>query len=284
MDKDRIEDIFLTYANHPLRNNPEKVYEMFKEFKSLNIEMDSVTDSLIRDVNKHFVTFVKCNDLKTAQEIQKKTKFMDRWNTRAFQMAFEGVYGYRGGYCEKECPWSFETKRKAMLGEKHFVGPERLYCYECDQLFFRDMLTGIVEGKEYSTIAGGELKALMVNAYFAITKRIVPFGQSLKEVLVFYPKRSLYNETSDRGRFAFLYLHEIVAFSLTEFLVNSDRRKLKFCEECNNFYISQTIRPSRFCSDKCRLAWHNRKRIESGQAKEYKKMKRTEGAKASYYG
>jgi hypothetical protein len=78
---------------------------------------------------------------------------------------------------------------------------------------------------------------------------------------------------------------EIMAYCAVEFLKHPANKKLIHqCDQCKNFYISKTIRTSKFCSDRCRLAWHNRKRIESGKAKEYKRRKRAEGAKESYYG
>jgi hypothetical protein len=77
----------------------------------------------------------------------------------------------------------------------------------------------------------------------------------------------------------------ILSFCVVEFFREpNNRARIKKCEECGNFYISQRLTPSRFCSTKCRLAFHNRKRIESGDNRKYKEKKRKEGAKASYYG
>jgi hypothetical protein len=65
---------------------------------------------------------------------------------------------------------------------------------------------------------------------------------------------------------------------------NIFRDFLHNCQNCENFYFPKTKRKSKYCSDKCRLAFHNRKRIKSGIAKDYKRKKRREGAKESYYG
>jgi hypothetical protein len=76
-----------------------------------------------------------------------------------------------------------------------------------------------------------------------------------------------------------------ISFLLIKFLMLPNSTKLIHqCDECREIYISITIKSRRFCSDKCRLSYHNRKRIESGEAKEYKRKKRMEGAKESYYG
>lgn len=71
-----------------------------------------------------------------------------------------------------------------------------------------------------------------------------------------------------------------------EFLIISENKKLIHqCDECEKFFISKTVRKQRFCpGNKCRLSYHNRKRIRSGEAKEYKRKKRKGGAKKSYYG
>ena len=68
------------------------------------------------------------------------------------------------------------------------------------------------------------------------------------------------------------------------FRIKDSYKYIKICDECHKFYISKIVRPQRFCSSKCRLKWNNRKRIESGENKEYKRQKRAEGAKESYYG
>lgn len=74
-------------------------------------------------------------------------------------------------------------------------------------------------------------------------------------------------------------------YCFVEFVkVPENKKRLKSCQECQKFYISKTLRESKFCSDHCRLKYHNRQRIESGENAEYKRQKRREGAKESYYG
>ncbi|MFC1880960.1 hypothetical protein ACFL2S_05605 [Thermodesulfobacteriota bacterium] len=80
--------------------------------------------------------------------------------------------------------------------------------------------------------------------------------------------------------------HAVILYFFFEFLKISENKKLIHkCDECEKFFISKTARKQRFCpGNKCRLSYHNRKRIRSGEAKEYKRKKRKEGAKGSYYG
>jgi hypothetical protein len=56
------------------------------------------------------------------------------------------------------------------------------------------------------------------------------------------------------------------------------------CKYCDKYFISNTKRKAKFCSKKCRQDWNNTKRIQSGEHREYKRKKRLEGAKESYYG
>ena len=81
------------------------------------------------------------------------------------------------------------------------------------------------------------------------------------------------------------YVLGTLLYSLGKFLISKENVKLiRKCMNCRKFYLAKTARPSKFCSSNCRLAWHNRKRIKSGEARKYKAKKRREGAKESYYG
>jgi len=80
-------------------------------------------------------------------------------------------------------------------------------------------------------------------------------------------------------------LTNVLVYCVIQFLKSERNRKLlSKCDECDGFFLKPRLAKQRFCSDKCRLALHNRERIKSGKAKAYKRKKRKEGAKASYYG
>jgi hypothetical protein len=74
----------------------------------------------------------------------------------------------------------------------------------------------------------------------------------------------------------------------------SDERSLKLfykCEgeKCGKYFFAKRVKKRgkggiRFCSSKCRLDFHNRKRIETGAHAAYKRRRRAEGAPESYYG
>lgn len=119
-----IQDIFLTYANYSLKENPKKLYEIFEKFNALDIYIDRQYE--IPNIIRHFIALLKSDDLRAAYEICRKAKLEEEpssvkgfnppcepftfWNTRDCKIAYEGIYGYRDGYCEDKCSWASEKK------------------------------------------------------------------------------------------------------------------------------------------------------------------------------
>jgi len=216
-----------------------------------------------------------------------------------YDIAYQTV---KGCGCEIHC-CSYETEkiRWGLFGRSGMLeGPKRLRCHECDQLYFQFVLIETLRGKEYRFIEHFEYMLDLCNDNI-ITRKEIHLKEIGKDSLgwplsytlatrerIEYPLRpgmttNKINSYYDFNPFRIALLCSAFK-SLVDFLLDNDRRKLKYCDECENFFISKTIRASRFCSDKCRLAWHNRKRIESGEHRDYKRKKRKEGAKESYYG
>lgn len=79
---------------------------------------------------------------------------------------------------------------------------------------------------------------------------------------------------------------QVLAYCIISFLeLERSRKLIHRCKMCNVFFIPQRIGNNKFCPGKnCRRDFHNRNRIKSGEAKEYKRKKRAEGAPKSYYG
>lgn len=85
------------------------------------------------------------------------------------------------------------------------------------------------------------------------------------------------------------YYDVAIAFCLFEFFRDENNQKyLKKCANCHKFFLRKTLRDekteNRFCSPKCKRDFHNQLNIESGKHAEYKRKKRREGARESYYG
>ena len=195
--KDGIENIFLTYANHSLKHHPENLRKIFEMFNSQNINIDESAQTAISNIINHFITLVKCKDLIAANDVRKNAKLDSEGEKRNFEIAFEGIFGFRDGYCEKRiCSWRKE--KEVVLDCKMFIGPERLKCYECDQLYFKNILAGIEEGKEYKNIANDGFVNLIANAYTGLEKGVTiitegrPIKELLEEVLFFNPNATIY--------------------------------------------------------------------------------------------
>lgn len=66
--------------------------------------------------------------------------------------------------------------------------------------------------------------------------------------------------------------------NFVEFLASQNLKKIKKCPSCGKFFVAKRARKdNKYCSPRCRLAFHNRERIKSGKAKEYMKNGRKMG-------
>ena len=225
------------------------------------------------------------NDTNKLLPDRKTELYLSSWFTNRdwFESAYLGVHGYyNGNYknnywsdSEGDCCVSECDPGKAKVLDKHFFkGSDRLKCHECDQLFYARILDSIIQGKEYSEIAGFDM--LLSDASQCviwntdINKNISnkPFNENLIEVfgftlhgLIECPDRS-----DHEGRLS-EFVNGLVGYSLTNFLLKNDRRKIKKCQKCDIYYLSKTTRQSIYCSDKCRRDFHNRQRIEDNRVR-----------------
>ena len=77
----------------------------------------------------------------------------------------------------------------------------------------------------------------------------------------------------------FLYECLFLFFENNQLLKN-----IRICPMCDTVFLLRSRPQKKYCSDRCRMAFHNKKDTESGKRRRYKRMKRAEGAKKSYYG
>jgi hypothetical protein len=101
------------------------------------------------------------------------------------------------------------------------------------------------------------------------------------------------NEAIPITGFPSTYIHfeRLLGYSFIAFIKSiNNRAYLGKCLNCEKHFIKTKLdmkNPQKFCrynGDDCRNAYNNRRRIESGEAAEYKRKKRKKGAKPSYYG
>ena len=309
-----LENLFINYANYPLRNNLENIRIIFEDIFSCAEPGRSAGKIFSKWLIDGIVELSRLNDPKIAKEALKTIKKEREIFTNVYDVAYEAIYMYRNKFCEKECFETYGIDYDEVLKKNGLSSDVRLKCYECYQLNYinhlselvlmgnlKDMIEFFIMDKDtYHTIpkktldelnikigdrnrvsASGSFENLYLrDAYgcMRVEGEITDDGELKKSH--FLDLTNLVHEANSayplKTRFIDV-LNSLVGFSLTEFLLNNDPKKIKRCGECMKFYVSKTIRPSRFCSDKCRLAWHNRKYIESGKAKEYKKKGRKEG-------
>jgi hypothetical protein len=278
-----IEDIFLTYANEPSRNNPKFFQSVFSAVRNnISIDLTGVDDvlkciselSVCDDVsgflscvahwgsiNQHSDSFRDplyhatmatagrrfdhYNDLDQLERGIKKKK--DRW-----LVDYEKKLRFNCGYREVA-----EASGRVERCENAFT----MKCYECFQFGFVDMLIPITEGKEFDDIEdfigsvsfASELDVVRTDKVI-IQKQEGPFRNALIGKTSYavgyleFERGSLGNDSQAFNSFVFT----LSTLSLSRFLLKNDRRKLKFCSYCNKFFIAKDIKRKHCCySSEC---------------------------------
>jgi hypothetical protein len=172
---------------------------------------------------------------------------------------------------------------KRLLGEDLCEQSFVLKCYECHQLIFVNLLHEIVAGKEYSEIE--EIDAILrdssvlstqrTDRFFTQSNEQGPFKQVLTGhtyLTMGFKEYVFYSEHANSWHAFNEYLNSIAYYSLTEFLLHNDRRKLKKCPYCDLFFVAKDIKRQKCYSDDCRKE-HER----------LKKQKQREKDLAKYY-
>lgn len=275
-----LENFFLTYSNYSLINNSKKFHGEFNIHLSKEEEELTLWSAYLGRLKiqiKYLPTFAKLKSLKEAEQFARslftsKNKLrQDDGLDHVHYGIIRALFRQTTGYCEQKC--SFRAYRQKLFSAARFSGSGRIRCIECNQLFFMNIINQIAENKKYAEIDGfQDIMALCetlqyLRGYFINNKgELEVFTRfeliDLDNILL----RDEYDNPADE-------LLLFAAYSLTEFIIKNDRRKIRKCINCKMFYISKTSRDSKFCSDKCRLGFHNRKRIESGEHARYKREK-----------
>jgi hypothetical protein len=283
-----IEKVFLAYANHPLRENPYYFREICDAIESI-FSISSPPIQNLRPLAAFMVEIAKRNNPLIADYfVEEKPASLNAQAVNiSQQIGAEAVYGYRDKFCESKCPE--RAVRGAGIDKKLFEGPERLRCYECQQLHFVRMLSEIVEGEEFSEIHG--FSSFVSNGYkffkqevrvLAKSEAEAPFKTKLQRGVNWNPGGPLY--CAENGglfgpyKFAFQhFLDGLIAFSLCEFLLDSDRRKLKKCDWCGTFFVASKvdsrIKYCAICSPKSKWSKETRREYQRRYWAKHKKAK-----------
>lgn len=279
--------IFLVYANIPLRGIPANLLTITQTIDErppmlnpwhLAGQADDPLEikpfALHGEIIQWIIYFAKY----TLPEAHAALADMTQARPRPeLEIAFEAVHGYEDGYCFDDTgqpPGWYASRcltipeRKTLIYDETLYGPEdlpgRLKCHECDQFYFQAALKCLAEGEAIKDIPG---LAAFINQrmFFAPMFDMQGGGLTWKTGPEYpeFPYRHVFNN----------YLRSIIAHSFYDFSTNFNQKQLRICQQCNNFYISKTLKQSKFCSDNCKYAWHNKKKIESGELKKYKRKK-----------
>jgi len=154
-----LDTLFLTYANHSFKDDPENLNKLFNKIFPFvsNNEIPAMTTQC-KYIIDNIISFTKDNDPKVAdkhrEEIISRLMKQGVLNLEKplLDIAFEAVYRYRDGYCEYGCLADNGIDLSKTPKKSGLKGDERLKCHECRQLHFISILSDIASGKHYETM------------------------------------------------------------------------------------------------------------------------------------
>jgi hypothetical protein len=139
-------------------------------------------------------------------------------------------------------------------------------CFECDQLAFVGMLDKLIEGRELDELPEFRFylqarnRAAVNIIDFDISKDD-RFQKSLRRYVSFNTLQHFGKDDFDHVQYAFSsFLMIFVGYSLSEFLLNKDRRRLKKCPHCDRYFIANNIRRKKCYSDDCNRIYQRLKK------------------------
>jgi len=251
-----LNNTFLKYANLSFRDDPESLYLIVKQINDDYSLIPALETWGVGHLAKRVMTIAKYNDPEVIKKIEKrikKQKMESREEAHMLSLLYIAsgiVFGYQDGYCENECFWRGYSRE--IIDHSLFTQPDHIKCFQCEQVRFTKILEGVIEGKEYKDIVGFEDLLYNSQKYFKreISIRTAEnnkFKQDLKERLIFQPQLSNDELWKPKEKEISMRLWKNVFDSFTgnsliNFLLNNDRRKLKRCSYCNDFFIAKNIR------------------------------------------
>ncbi|MDH4205623.1 MAG: hypothetical protein OEV45_08850 [Desulfobacteraceae bacterium] len=308
----KIESLFLTYANMSLRNNPKNLLKIFKDITgAISFEPFGDYMDLIEMTIHNIVEFGKFDTQEIAKEKLEYLSDLDSPFPKVMSRplwidcAFESVFGYllhNGRYewelfydsCGSNC--FHKEERIAKIGKEHFVGEKRLKCYECDQLFFINIIDQISKRKEYSEIK--EFYNLLRDFRKTVKWSVdivndmshSPFKDRLVEGFYVVPDgfyeliENPFMESEGTQELFKSFIYSSIGYSLILFLLNNDRRKLKICERCEEFYVQTKLNPRqrycKKCSPKSKMSKERRNEFQRKYRQKKKQEKLAQERKA----
>lgn len=154
------------------------------------------------------------------------------------------------------------------------------------QDYYGEILEHLANGKKLSENINIEYLVRLYNFWkFQMTELSIKNDLPI-EIPKFNEAAYIVKPQQDLGGWWLVHHHEgDLPYLTLEFLKGANNRKyIRRCPKCQKHHIAKRLNNKKFCGDRCRLAWHNQKRVKSGEHAAYKRKRRMEGAPASYYG
>lgn len=291
-----IEDIFLAYANNLLKNNPQNFYSIIEQIeKNKNIIL--IDKAEFDPIIKYIIELSEYTDSQDfLSNIEKRggiNHYDDRFDNDLYHAVIT-IAGERETFYGNQKIWKEQKYSKKYIRElldnktkhwfncnlrktvKEYTGQDFCEdqflqkCYECHQLNFRYCLLQIVNGKEYS-----EMDSFIYNVwewseaisasktYLNLAEENKPLRERLISVKELFLSFDDFADSPLGNSYHVLnnFIFAIASYSLTEFLVANDRRKLKFCPYCEKFFIAKDIKRKNCCySNDCIRKWERDKK------------------------
>lgn len=261
-----LEKFFLTYANNSFSENPENLRNVLDEIiphtyirevnsiKPANLLMNDLIGLIIfltNDIpNKKYPPPRPQNGIYNESffESVKDNPYYDYGDTfiqrHLIPIALHAIYGpsfnkpddckdciYRRFVC-----YSYEELKKKT-------------CFECTQQAFINQMSDIAAGKELKDFLSFDAGRVILDCLdlllelsqdYIHTRLLVSNGKIAKNTFIDISKlvRPSTDET-DLGKRFNPFLFSLAGYSLSNFLISTNRRKLKHCSSCKKFFIAK---------------------------------------------
>jgi hypothetical protein len=249
------DSIFITYANFPIQRFPEAFTLVMKEW-----EKDAFWDNCpeyVREVIPVLLSDIekvkKAFGIQLTDELKKILEKRIWGNllgmiTTSFDTSMSlpqevllDLYGHEILKCQEPFVRGFLGCGWGKIRKKLF--PTRnLKCFQCDYKYFSYVLESIIGGVELSNIPGMDL---LIESYgrqsqfWRIEKNTSPPKEKIRSIEI---------TSFGGGYWSFpKCLSGAITQSLVEFLIYKDRRRLKKCPICRNYFIAEKDIKRKFC-------------------------------------
>lgn len=261
-----LENFFLTYANNSFSENPENIWKVFDEI---------IPHAYIRQVNNVEPANLLMNDLigliifltndipnkkyppprpkdgiydKSFYESVEDNEYYDYGDSSIYSplipIALHAVYGPT--FNKPEDCYNCIYKNFVQYSD---IELKKKTCFECAQQAYINELSEIAAGKEFKNFlsfdAGRIIKDCLdllmeLSHEYIFTRVLISNGEVKKDKFIDISKFNIPStDELDLGKIFNSFLFSLAGYSLSNFLISTNRRKLKHCSSCKKFFIAK---------------------------------------------